>query len=82
MSSKRIYKVWGRFLFNQEGGVKLPRAARFTVENGTYHVMTRVNNRNNIYGTKEFVEKMKEEGLKPVWSHAGRPKIYEEVTRA
>ena len=60
----------------------MPRAARFTVENGTYHVMTRGNNRDNIYGTKEFVEKMKEEGLKPVWSHAVRPKISKEAVRA
>ncbi len=46
----------------------MTRAARLIVENGTYHVMTKGNNRNNIYGTKEFVEKMKEEGLKPVGS--------------
>ena len=29
--------------------MKLPRAARFTVENGTYHVMTRRINRNKIF---------------------------------
>ena len=35
-----------------------------------------------VYGSREFIEKMKEEGLKPIWSHAGRPKISKEVVRA
>ena len=35
-----------------------------------------------VYGSQEFVEKMKEEGLKTVWSHAGRPKNQKEVVRA
>ena len=30
--------------------------------------------RDGVYGSKEFMEKMKEQGLKPVWSHGGKPK--------
>ena len=30
--------------------------------------------RDGVYGTKEFVEKMKRKGFKQVWSHGGRPK--------
>ncbi len=35
----------------------MPRKARFTVENGTYHVMTRGNNRNEIFHSEEDFEK-------------------------
>ena len=30
--------------------------------------------RDGVYGSKEFMEKMKEQGLKLVWSHGGKPK--------
>ena len=42
----------------------MPRRARFTVENGIYHVMIRGNNRNNIVHNDDdflyFKELMKE----------------------
>ena len=38
----------------------MPRKARFTIENGTYHVMIRGNNRNEIFHSEEDFEKFPE----------------------
>ncbi len=42
----------------------MPRRARFTVANGTYHIMVRGNNRSNIFQNEEdlnyFLELLKD----------------------